>query len=31
MLHHPGYDFNDQILSTGAAYWAALVEQQLAA
>jgi metal-dependent amidase/aminoacylase/carboxypeptidase family protein len=30
MLHHPGYDFNDQILSTGAAYWAALVEQQLA-
>jgi amidohydrolase len=30
MLHHPCYDFNDQILSTGAAYWAALVEQQLA-
>jgi amidohydrolase len=30
MLHHPSYDFNDQILSTGAAYWAALVEQQLA-
>jgi amidohydrolase len=30
MLHHPRYDFNDQILSTGAAYWAALVEQQLA-
>lgn len=29
MLHHPCYDFNDQILPTGAAYWAALVEQQL--
>jgi amidohydrolase len=31
MLHHPRYDFNDQILTTGAAYWAALVEQQLPA
>jgi amidohydrolase len=30
MLHHPCYDFNDAILSTGAAYWATLVEQQLA-
>jgi amidohydrolase len=30
MLHHPGFDFNDAILSTGAAYWAKLVEQQLA-
>jgi amidohydrolase len=30
MLHHPCYDFNDEILSTGAAYWATLVEQQLA-
>jgi amidohydrolase len=30
MLHHPRYDFNDQILTTGAAYWATLVEQQLA-
>ncbi len=29
MLHHPAYDFNDQILSTGAGYWATLVEQQL--
>lgn len=29
MVHHPQYDFNDAILSTGAAYWAALVEQQL--
>jgi amidohydrolase len=30
MLHHPAYDFNDAILSTGAAYWSTLVEQQLA-
>jgi metal-dependent amidase/aminoacylase/carboxypeptidase family protein len=30
MLHHPCYDFNDAILSTGATYWATLVEQQLA-
>jgi amidohydrolase len=30
MLHHPAYDFNDAVLSTGAAYWATLVEQQLA-
>jgi metal-dependent amidase/aminoacylase/carboxypeptidase family protein len=29
-LHHPCFDFNDSILSTGAAYWATLVEQQLA-
>lgn len=29
MLHHPAYDFNDAILSTGATYWATLVEQQL--
>ncbi len=28
-LHHPNYDFNDQILSVGASYWARLVEQQL--
>ncbi|MCP4009273.1 MAG: amidohydrolase [Proteobacteria bacterium] len=28
-LHHPNYDFNDQILSIGASYWARLVEQQL--
>jgi hippurate hydrolase len=28
-LHHPAFDFNDAILSTGAAYWATLVEQQL--
>lgn len=30
MLHHPAYDFNDAILLQGAAYWATLVEQQLA-
>jgi hippurate hydrolase len=29
MLHHPAFDFNDAVLSTGAAYWATLVEQQL--
>jgi amidohydrolase len=29
MLHHPSFDFNDAILSTGAAYWVKLVEQQL--
>jgi amidohydrolase len=28
-LHHPAFDFNDAVLSTGAAYWATLVEQQL--
>jgi amidohydrolase len=30
MLHHPAYDFNDAVLSSGAAYWSMLVEQQLA-
>ena len=29
MLHNPGYDFNDEILSVGASYWATLVEQFL--
>lgn len=29
MLHHQQYDFNDKALSTGASYWATLVEQQL--
>jgi amidohydrolase len=28
-LHHPAYDFNDEILATGAKYWATLVEQEL--
>ncbi|MNG13119.1 Peptidase family M20/M25/M40 [compost metagenome] len=26
MVHNPGYDFNDEILVRGAAYWAALAE-----
>ena len=29
-LHAPDYDFNDATLETGAALWAALVEQELA-
>jgi hippurate hydrolase len=28
-VHHPRYDFNDDILPTGASYWATLVEQLL--
>lgn len=28
-LHHPHYDFNDQALSVGAAYWVKLVETVL--
>jgi len=31
MLHNPHYDFNDDILETGAAYWVTLVQQELAA
>jgi amidohydrolase len=30
LLHHPRYDFNDDILPIGASWWAMLVEQQLA-
>ncbi len=30
MLHNPRYDFNDEILTTGAAYWTRLVERYLA-
>jgi hippurate hydrolase len=30
-LHNPRYDFNDEILTTGAAYWTRLVERYLAA
>lgn len=30
MLHHPGYDFNDDNLTTGAAFWTRLVERYLA-
>jgi hippurate hydrolase len=29
MPHHPRYDFNDEILSIGASYWATLAEQLL--
>ncbi|HZS81520.1 MAG TPA: M20 aminoacylase family protein [Stellaceae bacterium] len=29
-LHHPNYDFNDEILPLGATYWARLVERVLA-
>jgi len=28
-LHNPGYDFNDQVLATGAAYWVRLAENIL--
>ncbi len=28
-VHHPAYDFNDEILTTGASYWATLAEQLL--
>ena len=30
MLHNPGYDFNDEALAVGAAYWVQLVEKALA-
>ena len=30
MVHNPGYDFNDEILPLGAAYYATLVETKLA-
>ena len=30
-IHNPYYDFNDRILPLGAAYWVALVKQQLSA
>jgi amidohydrolase len=30
LLHHPKYDFNDEILPVGASWWATLAEQQLA-
>jgi hippurate hydrolase len=29
-VHHPKYDFIDEILPVGASYWATLVEQILA-
>ena len=30
MLHNPGYDFNDEILTLGASYWVKLAERCLA-
>ncbi len=30
-VHHPGYDFNDDMLPIGAAFWTALVEDYLKA
>ena len=29
LVHHPRYDFNDDILPIGASYWATLAEQLL--
>ncbi len=29
-LHHPQYDFNDEVLPVGASWWATLAERQLA-
>ena len=29
MLHNTGYDFNDDLLPTGASFWAQLVETEL--
>jgi len=29
MVHNPGYDFNDRVLSTGATYWVRLAETYL--
>jgi hippurate hydrolase len=29
MVHNPGYDFNDEILSLGSAYWVSLVQTAL--
>ena len=31
MVHNPGYDFNDDNIATGAAYWTALVREFFAA
>jgi hippurate hydrolase len=28
-LHHPHYDFNDELLAVGASWFATLVEQEL--
>jgi hippurate hydrolase len=29
-LHHPAYDFNDEIIPLGSSYWVRLVEKALA-
>ena len=29
LLHHPRYDFNDEVLPVGASWWAALAEELL--
>jgi hippurate hydrolase len=29
MVHHPRYDFNDEILPVGASWWAMLAERLL--
>jgi hippurate hydrolase len=29
MLHNPRYDFNDELLTVGAAYWTRLAERFL--
>ncbi|MXN64874.1 amidohydrolase [Stappia sp. GBMRC 2046] len=31
MLHHPAYDFNDELIPVGCSYWVKLVETALAA
>jgi hippurate hydrolase len=30
MLHNPNYDFNDELIPIGAAYWVRLAERWLA-
>jgi len=30
-LHHPAYDFNDDVIGRGIAFYTALVEQRLSA
>ncbi|WP_298921873.1 M20 aminoacylase family protein [uncultured Roseobacter sp.] len=30
-LHHPAYDFNDEVIPTGCSYWVSLVEERMPA
>jgi hippurate hydrolase len=30
-LHHPAYDFNDEVIPAGASYWVELIESRLPA